>query len=56
MNTVLACGLAALLMTGCAVTRGQAQEDVTRGGHASPTGAAFMGYHGPVWRRNTPSD
>ncbi|HYF41306.1 MAG TPA: hypothetical protein VEA35_02545 [Ramlibacter sp.] len=56
MNTVLACGLAALLMTGCAVTRGQAQEDVTRGGYASPTGAAFMGYHGPMDRLHKPED
>lgn len=25
-------------------------------GHATPDGAAFMGYHGPAWRSNTPAD
>jgi|GEM_PF-4564989 len=55
MNTFIACGLAVLLMTGCAAQRGQ-PEDVTRGGHASPTGAAFMGYHGPMDRLHKPED
>ena len=25
-------------------------------GHATQQGAAFLGYHGPVWRANTPAD
>lgn len=27
-----------------------------RGGHATPDGAAFLGFHGPVWRMNRPVD
>ena len=30
-------------------------DDVLRGGHATPEGAAFLGFHGPVYRM-TPRD
>jgi len=48
--------LIAAALTACAggVRTSRAQPE--QGGHPTADGAAFMGYHGPVWRSNTPAD
>lgn len=52
---VLALAAAATLLSACAGgTRSVRAPD--RGGHATQDGAAFMGYHGPAWRANSPAD
>lgn len=52
---ILALALAAAaVMAGCATTNRPATS--TMGSHANPDGAAFIGFHGPVWRQNTPAD
>ena len=55
MRTLALVLAAAAVLSACAgnvrTTRSPEQ-----GGHATNDGAAFMGYHGPVWRANTPAD
>lgn len=48
--------IAAAALSGCAsgVLRGPGATE--QDGRATDGGAAFMGYHGPVWRGNAPSD
>lgn len=55
MRTILLAISAAILMSACASgtrTTSRAPDQ----GHATQHGAAFMGYHGPVWRANSPAD
>lgn len=54
---VLALALAAVatLLSACAGGTSSARAP-DRGGHATQDGAAFMGYHGPAWRANSPAD
>jgi uncharacterized protein YceK len=56
MRTIVLALAAVTLMSACAGgarTKSRAPEQQ---GHATQQGAAFMGYHGPVWRANTPAD
>jgi hypothetical protein len=55
MRTTFLALLTACLLAACAGSGRQARAP-DKGGHATPGGAAFMGYHGPVWRDNTPAD
>lgn len=55
MRSLLLAVAAAALMSACA-TGTRATRAPEQGGHATQQGAAFMGYHGPVWRANTPAD
>lgn len=55
MRTPFIALLTACLVAGCA-GGGRQVRAPDQGGHATTGGAAFMGYHGPVWRENTPSD
>jgi hypothetical protein len=51
----LAAAAVATLLSACAGgTRSARTPD--QGGHATQDGAAFMGYHGPAWRANSPAD
>jgi uncharacterized protein YceK len=55
MRNILLALAAAIVMSACAGgtrTSSRAPEQ----GHATQQGAAFLGYHGPVWRANTPAD
>ena len=47
---VLALAAVAILSSACA---GGTPDP---GGYATQDGAAFMGYHGPAWRANSPAD
>ena len=47
--------IAATLLSACAGDMRSARAP-DKGGHATQDGAAFMGYHGPAWRGNTPAD
>lgn len=57
MIRLLALAGAVALVTACSSGRSdnradpRADRDLS-GGYASPTGAAFMGYHGPMHRRD----
>ncbi len=52
---VVALAAVATLLSACAGgTRSARAPD--QGGHATQDGAAFMGYHGPSWRANSPAD
>ena len=47
--------VAATLLSACAGgTRSARAPD--QGGHATQDGAAFIGFHGPGWRANSPAD
>lgn len=55
MRKLLALACAAVLVTACSgIPRHDSPE--LNGGYASPTGAAFMGYHGPMDRLNKPEE
>jgi hypothetical protein len=55
MRTLVLAVAAATVLAAC--TAGPRNPRGTeQAGHASSDGAAFMGYHGPVWRSNTPAD
>lgn len=56
MDRLLALATAAVLVTACAGLNNNDPADVRTGGHATPTGAAFMGYHGPMDRLNKTDD
>ena len=53
-NIVLALVAAAALAACATGTRSSRAPD--QGGHATTDGAAFLGYHGPVWRSQQPVD
>jgi hypothetical protein len=56
MYRLLALASAAALLTACAALGRSDSAGVDSGGYASPTGAAFMGYHGPIERLNKTDD
>lgn len=52
---VLAVSAVATLLSACAGGMRSARAP-DQGGHATQDGAAFIGYHGPAWRANSPAD
>ena len=54
IKTLLALIAAASMATACTSTAQTSARrfDPLQGGYASPQGAAFMGYHGPVYRED----
>ncbi len=55
MRKIVLALAAAALLSACAADRRSARAP-DQGGHATQDGAAFMGYHGPAWRANSPAD
>jgi uncharacterized protein YceK len=55
MRTIVLALATAALVSACA-SGARSSPATEQAGRAAPEGAAFMGYHGPAWRTNTPAD
>ena len=56
MRKIFLALIASAALSGCASSAPRSPGASEQGGRATVGAAAFMGYHGPVWRGNGPAD